>query len=348
MPKVSIIVPIYNVEKYIERCIDSIINQTLKDIEIILVDDGSTDRSGEIADDYAKKDSRIIVIHKENEGQGAARNIGIDIAKGEYIGFIDSDDWIDINMYERMYYSVKESKSDIGVCSRKIFDNNYKLGSIRSVEENFEYLLNENTIINYIINHLFYPHTVSSCNKLYAREVIKKNGIRFRSVDEVGSEDALFNYCILLNSGRIKTVSDVYYNGVEREGSTTRIYKKGCMKRTAKLIKYLNEYSTQIGKDELGKKIAPIMLLFFQQWNYKYIKSYSNISIVQALLYEQKLVKNEKEFKLAEKQIVFNNKFKWYMKEMGYTNRGILFIKVYMLFSLINLNWMAVKVRTLI
>ena len=98
VPKVSIIVPVYKVEKYLRKCIDSIINQTLKDIEIILVDDGSPDNCGKICDEYAAKDTRIKVIHKENGGLSSARNAGMEVAEGEYIGFVDSDDWIESDL----------------------------------------------------------------------------------------------------------------------------------------------------------------------------------------------------------------------------------------------------------
>ena len=121
-PQISVIVPIYNVEKYLAKCIDSIINQTLTNIEIILVNDGSTDNSRKIIDKYDKKDSRIKVIHKKNGGQGSARNAGLDIAKGEYIGFVDSDDWIDSNMYENLYNAAISNNADIVVCNRKVFD----------------------------------------------------------------------------------------------------------------------------------------------------------------------------------------------------------------------------------
>ena len=99
---ISVIVPIYNVEKYLIKCIESIINQTYKDLEIILVDDGSTDSSGKICDEFATKDNRIKVIHKKNGGLSSARNIGLDICKGNYISFIDSDDYIELDMYEKM------------------------------------------------------------------------------------------------------------------------------------------------------------------------------------------------------------------------------------------------------
>ncbi|HJA50079.1 MAG TPA: glycosyltransferase, partial [Candidatus Fusicatenibacter intestinipullorum] len=94
--KISVIIPVYNVEKYLKRCLDSVINQTYKNLEIILIDDGSTDNSGKICDEYAQKDERIIVIHKENGGVSSARNKGLDICIGDYISFIDSDDWINL------------------------------------------------------------------------------------------------------------------------------------------------------------------------------------------------------------------------------------------------------------
>ena len=112
-PLVSVIVPIYNVEKYLPECIDSIRAQTLKDIEIILIDDGSPDDSGQIIDEYAKKDSRIRTVHRENKGYTATVNEGIALAKGKYIGIIESDDWIEPDMYEKLYDSATKHKTDI-------------------------------------------------------------------------------------------------------------------------------------------------------------------------------------------------------------------------------------------
>lgn len=113
MPKISIIVPIYNTEKYLQRCIDSILNQTFKDFELILVNDGSTDLSGKIIEDYARKDKRIKTLHIENSGQGAARNRGLDIATGDYIGFVDSDDWIHQDMYQVLYRECRNQNTQI-------------------------------------------------------------------------------------------------------------------------------------------------------------------------------------------------------------------------------------------
>ena len=110
MAKVSVIIPIYKVEKYLSRCLDSVVNQTLDDIEIVLVDDGSPDSCPEICDRYAKKDSRIKVIHKKNEGLGYARNSGMLIATGEYIAFLDSDDYVSKDMYEKVYSELKRCR----------------------------------------------------------------------------------------------------------------------------------------------------------------------------------------------------------------------------------------------
>ena len=112
MPKISIIVPIYNVEKYLDRCVRSLCNQTLQDIEIILVDDQSPDDCPRMCDEYAKQDSRIIVIHKKNGGLGYARNSGMKVATGEYVAFVDSDDYVDLDMFESMYNSAKKYDAD--------------------------------------------------------------------------------------------------------------------------------------------------------------------------------------------------------------------------------------------
>ena len=123
---VSVIVPIYNKEKYLHDCLNSIIGQTLDSIEIILVDDGSTDKSKDICQEYLNKDSRISYYYQENEGLASARQTGIELAKGEYIGFIDGDDWIDLEMYEKMYSKAKEYDADVVFCNRMYNNEAYR------------------------------------------------------------------------------------------------------------------------------------------------------------------------------------------------------------------------------
>lgn len=119
---ISVIVPVYNVKPYLQKCVDSIRNQTYQNLEIILVDDGSTDGSGEMCDEYANKDSRVIALHQKNAGQGAARNLGLDTAHGEWVGFVDADDWIDLNYYEKLVQAAETADADMACCDRRIYD----------------------------------------------------------------------------------------------------------------------------------------------------------------------------------------------------------------------------------
>lgn len=123
---ISVIVPVYNVQEYLGECIESIINQTYTNLEIILVDDGSTDGSGEICDAYKLKDSRIRVIHKANGGLSSARNQGIECSKGAYISFVDSDDWLELDFYQNLYDSIKMTKAEIATCGRYLVSNDSK------------------------------------------------------------------------------------------------------------------------------------------------------------------------------------------------------------------------------
>ena len=117
--RISVIVPVYKVEPYLRKCLDSIVNQTYRNLEIILVDDGSPDNCGRICDEYAERDKRIRVIHQKNGGVSSARNEGLKIASGDWIGWVDSDDWIEPDMFEYLLENAKKSKADIAVCSRK-------------------------------------------------------------------------------------------------------------------------------------------------------------------------------------------------------------------------------------
>lgn len=125
-PKVSVIIPVYNVEKYIRQCLDSIVNQTLKEIEIICVDDGSTDSSLDILKEYAEKDERIIILQQKNQYAGVARNNGVKIAKGKCLSFLDSDDFFELNMLEKMYTKIEEDSSDIVICGWNVYNNKTK------------------------------------------------------------------------------------------------------------------------------------------------------------------------------------------------------------------------------
>lgn len=160
---ISVIVPIYNVEKYLDRCVDSIINQTYKNLEIILVDDGSPDNCPQMCDDYAKKDSRIKVVHKENGGLSDARNAGMKVATGEYVSFIDSDDYISLDFYETLLQTMIDNDSDIVECSVVKFYENEKFVEYNDdlkvtnydTLDGLEGLINENPFKQHVWNKLY-------------------------------------------------------------------------------------------------------------------------------------------------------------------------------------------------
>ncbi|WP_079525396.1 glycosyltransferase family 2 protein [Solibacillus isronensis] len=212
MDKISIIVPVYKVEKYIDRCINSLINQTYSNIEIILVDDGSPDKSGEICDTYAKKYSNIKVIHKENGGQSSARNIGLRAATGDYVGFVDSDDWILPDMYESLYGNLKNTSCDISMCQRI---------NVRNKDEANK-ALNKNEFMVYkgdqIMDLYLTTDMLSVWNKLYKRTLF--NDIWFP--EGKIHEEIFLMYSILKKTTRMVVSDSQKYCYFLGEISTTR------------------------------------------------------------------------------------------------------------------------------
>lgn len=209
-PKISIIVPVYKVEPYIRKCVDSILAQTLTDFELILVDDGSPDNCGEICDEYASKDSRVVVIHKENGGQATARNAGLDIAKGDYIGFVDSDDWIEPDMYELLYNMCIENKCDIANCTSTIYFKN------KTVKNGTHPLTvqNRKEAMRTMLEGKLYDEVVWT--KLIKCSLLEN--IRF----PVGViyEDTAFTYKVIHNASRICCIGAPKYHYIKRDEST--------------------------------------------------------------------------------------------------------------------------------
>lgn len=210
--KISIIVPVYNVEKYIDRCIQSILAQTYTNFELILVDDGSPDKCGKICDEYAKKDMRIKVIHKKNGGLGDARNCGLSIATGEYIGFIDSDDYIESDMYEKLINACIEKKSDIAVCGRyDVVDGKLKKRfsfegtKVLSNSEAIKAILTTNNIDS------------SACDKLFRKKLFEN--IRFPKGKL--NEDIYVMTKIISNSNRVVHIGESKYYYDHRPNSIT-------------------------------------------------------------------------------------------------------------------------------
>lgn len=232
IPKVSIIVPCYNVEKYIDRCLHSLLNQTLNDIEIILIDDGSPDRIPEICDKYASQDKRVKVIHKENEGLGLARNSGIDIASGETIAFVDSDDYVDEDTYQKLYASMIKYDCDLVMSGRlnEIAPNKW----VQEPESDHVIYLDRNGVEDYILNMvacLPYEkkdrlHEMSCWRALYRRDIIINNNIQFLSEREVVSEDVPFQISYFTKSHSMVLLPDCFYHYCLNGSSLTATYNK--------------------------------------------------------------------------------------------------------------------------
>lgn len=210
----SIIIPVYNVEKYLDKCIQSVINQTYLKTEIILVDDGSTDSSGYLCDLWAKKDRRISVIHKPNGGLSSARNAGLNIAKGEYIGFVDSDDFIELDMYKTMMDAIFTTKKDIACCGRIIDlwgERNKKEYTIENLTVfNSEEAIKETLLLTKI--------DVSSCDKIFKKTLF--NTIVYP--EGKISEDASIIFNLINKSNGIVHVGKPYYHYVYRKNSISK------------------------------------------------------------------------------------------------------------------------------
>jgi len=222
-PKVSVIIPVYNIERYLRRCLDSVIHQSLKDIEIICINDGSTDNSPAILKTYEKNDPRVRLLDKENAGQGVARNIGIGMAEGEYIGFVDGDDWIEPDMYERMYNAAKKNTSDLHLCCVRRLDTK---GNDIGIQCNYERYIgrqfnDEAVVFNWhdIADVLFNLERFS-VNKIYKSTFIKKKKIRFSP--QRCYEDNIFHFRTFLEAGRISITREPLYNYMfNREDATS-------------------------------------------------------------------------------------------------------------------------------
>ncbi len=214
MPLISVIVPVYNVEKYLDACIESIVNQTYKELEIILVDDGSPDKCPQMCDEWAKKDSRIKVIHKENGGQGEARNFGMEIAGGEYIGFVDSDDIIRPEMYETMLKEISEHNADMLQCAMFRYSE-FPLEKFpdKGSDISVRVFSNEEAVKHLITDEMI----TSTCPSVLIKSRIAKN-VKF----DLGmiNEDVMWIYRALRDSEKIAISSEKLYGYYQRDGST--------------------------------------------------------------------------------------------------------------------------------
>lgn len=288
---ISVIIPVYNVERYLKRCIDSVINQTYKDLEIILVDDGSTDNSGVICDDLKSIDSRIKVIHKKNGGLSSARNAGIKVATGEYIGFVDSDDWIDIDMYESLISAIEETKSEVavtGIC--RVYDNGYFKNQF--TRNSVEVYRGVEIVAEYLKQNSF---STAAYDKLYKSELFSHR----RFPEGKLYEDAPVIYDILKSINKIVCVGKPQYKYFQRADSIC-----GLAFSKKKMDHYYFSHEILIDVSKTYPQLAELAKAY---WGCKLVEIiYSIVESNNRLEFEDEYNKTKDELKKVAPKVLFS------------------------------------------
>ncbi|MBQ9729568.1 MAG: glycosyltransferase [Clostridia bacterium] len=269
MPKFSIIVPIYKVEKYLTQCLNSILNQSIEDFECILVDDGSPDRCPAICDKYAEADPRFKVVHKENGGLSSARNAGLDIAQGDYIFFVDSDDYLAPDALEKISDCFDTNNSDLVVFNYEAFDESTLLRThtnflplqydLFGEKERFSFLCR--TALQYRIGW-------EAWDRVYKRSVIEENGLRFYNDKELYAEDLYFNTLYLLHTNKINVLPDRLYFYRLRNDSITGVNNESKIPEFAKLTQLLHDYLSNNQFDYIKKHFYVVFYLILSTPNH--------------------------------------------------------------------------------
>lgn len=282
MPKVSVIIPVYNVEKYLAQCLDSVVSQTLQDIEIICIADDSPDNSINILKEYAKKDHRIIVIQQRNRGSGGARNGGMSIATGEYIGFVDGDDWIESNYFEELYSAATKYNADIACCS---FVRNYPSGKVSA--RYTAKSLKVYTSMQQKFDAAKIPRCCHVWNKIYHKQLLQK--IKFD--EHVAFEDVVFGVEAMYKCHRLVTVPGTkYHYRVNRKSITRAMDDKirvDLLNARRKSVEFMQKHNIRCDEKfcmlrKVEYKIFNVPLLTIKEWHtYKRYYIFSAIKIFE-------------------------------------------------------------------
>lgn len=333
-PKVSIIVPIYNVEKYLERCMNTLVNQTFKDIEIIMVDDGSPDNCPQLCDEYAKKDARIKVVHKKNGGLADARNAGLDVATGKYIAFVDSDDFVKENMYENLYNIAINNSADTVFCGHYQYSNNKAIEGKRNLRE--KKVFEGNDLNEFALDFVASPigvktdwkYEMSVWHGIYSNELIQKDHIRFRSEREILSEDIYFNQLYLVHSKKIVYIPEPYYFYCDNNGSslTHAKYDSSRYTRMLKLYNALCELTKD--RDPNCMRAKRCLIAYMRGNAYKVIDShYSHKDSIHYLKeLDNKSVWEKIDYPINT--LEFHSFFIGFLQKHGMENSLLLFLKI--------------------
>lgn len=266
MPAVSIVVPVYKVEKYLRRCVDSLVRQTLHDIEIILVDDGSPDGCPALCDQLAAEDSRIRVVHKTNGGLSSARNAGLCVATGKYVGFVDSDDDVELDMYEKLVQKAEQYAADFVMCDyRRILSDGATSLVTKSLSGGFyEKKDIRDRIFPVLImgENVDYGPLLSVCHCLYNREFLQNNKIVFAE-DVKWSEDNLFSAYVGYHARRFYYIKgEALYHYYQNAESITTSYRAGAWEIYCRMNEYLQQYFLEKKDFDFSRQIQLHILYY--------------------------------------------------------------------------------------
>lgn len=303
MPLISMIVPVYNVEDYLSKCIDSILAQTFKDFELILIDDGSTDNCGSICDEYALKDNRVKVIHKKNGGVSSARNTALDIAKGEYITFCDSDDYIDSDWLEYLYCGIVQKNTDSYSANFRCVDENGKVLMSSSYKEKFTEFCSKDKLMQYVLMDILEQKCGwAVCTRIFKKSIIDKYCIRFCETCGNYAEDLGFVLEYTLNCRSARTEEYCGYNYYQRSNSmmhnSENIIK---LNETNEVAFHVAEFINQYHNSSKIRKYLP--LIFWRIMQNEYIRMLQK-KILMELPQKISIIQNKKWYNKMNRKVI--------------------------------------------
>jgi len=323
-PSISIIVPIYNAEKHLHRCIDSILDQTFKGFELIIVNDGSNDSSGKISDAYALKDSRIKVIHKNNGGASSARNAGLEAAEGDYIGFVDADDWIEPDMYSAMHNKAQEYDLDLVLSDYRRVTAEHTFTVTQPIREGFydkEALSNEYYHCLLMREDVDYPPTISNWACLFRMKLLRDNSIWYDTQTKY-NEDFLFGAKAAYHAASFYYLKNHFnYNFALNLESTTNVYNSDKWLINLHVYEEAKAYFGAATDYDFSDQLKTVIIFFaFNAINevaksdFNYFQRYKEI---KAILNHHYLVEAFKSFTLPEVGYKFKIILLWYKYKLA-------------------------------
>lgn len=320
---ISIVVPVYNVEKYLNQCVDSILDQTFTDFELILVDDGSKDSSSQICDEYADKDERVLVVHQTNGGQVKARKAGLNLATGEYIQFVDSDDWLELNALETVCKSAKENNADIVTFDSYFCYSNRRLPVKQPIESG---IFNKTELIDKIYPKMIYSGRffyfgiyAAMWNKIFRRSLLTPNMVNVDPRLKIG-EDGVTTFACFLDAKKVCVLGGKHlYNYRDNNISITRSYCSDQFDNAKLLIKTLRDVSSQKNTYNLNDQIDYYLMyniysIFVEEFYYIYKKSY-----LKRIKYLKNIAKDKEVIQIASHMNINQNQttFKTFFRLLG-------------------------------